>query len=130
MLISNFPAACEVDELEIARELVRQARDAGVALTSPCGLLNAMTKTVIETALEEDFFGRFGYDRHAPGGQWKWQLPQRSPLQDRVDGCVRRGRNRCGDHLRIPNTGRRIQLTEDAAYTANLTDRITVVGDM
>jgi hypothetical protein len=35
------PQNREVDELEVARELVRQARDAGVALTGPDGLLNA-----------------------------------------------------------------------------------------
>lgn len=39
-----------IDELEVARELVRQARDAGVALTGPGGLFKAITKTVIETA--------------------------------------------------------------------------------
>ena len=43
-----------VDELEVARELVRQARDAGVALTGSDGLLKAITKTVIETALDEE----------------------------------------------------------------------------
>jgi putative transposase len=47
----EVPECREVDELEVARELVRQAREAGVALTGPGGLLKAMTKTVIETAL-------------------------------------------------------------------------------
>ena len=41
-------------ELEAAREMVRQARDRGVALTGPGGLLKAFTKTVIETALDEE----------------------------------------------------------------------------
>lgn len=44
-------ATIVVDELEVAQELVRQARDAGVALTGADGLLKAITKTVIETAL-------------------------------------------------------------------------------
>jgi putative transposase len=48
----EVPVGRDVDELEVARELVRQARDAGVALTGPGGLLKAITKTVIETALE------------------------------------------------------------------------------
>ena len=39
------------EELEIARELVASARARGVALTGPEGLLKALTKTVIETAL-------------------------------------------------------------------------------
>jgi hypothetical protein len=50
----EVPVGREVDELEVARELVRQARDAGVALTGPDGLLKAITKTVIETALDEE----------------------------------------------------------------------------
>ena len=41
-------AAPSEQELEIAREQVRQARDRGVALTGPDGLLKALTKTVIE----------------------------------------------------------------------------------
>ena len=41
-------------ELEAARELVRQARAQGAALTGPSGLLEALTKTVTETALDEE----------------------------------------------------------------------------
>jgi hypothetical protein len=39
------------EELAAAKELVRQARAQGVALTGPGGLLKALTKTVLETAL-------------------------------------------------------------------------------
>lgn len=60
----EVPVGREVDELEVARELVRQARDAGVALTGPDGLLKAITKTVIETALDEELSEHLGYDRH------------------------------------------------------------------
>jgi transposase-like protein len=56
-------------ELEAARELVRQARDRGVALTGPDGLLKALTKTVIETALDEEMSEHLGYDKHAPEGR-------------------------------------------------------------
>jgi putative transposase len=63
-----MPENREVDELEVARELVRQAREAGVALTGPGGLLKAMTKTVIETALDEELAEHLGYDRHDPAG--------------------------------------------------------------
>jgi putative transposase len=38
-------------EAEAARELVRLARERGLALTGPDGLLKQLTKTVIETAL-------------------------------------------------------------------------------
>jgi putative transposase len=57
------------DELETARELVRQARDRGVALTGPDGLLKALTKTVIETALDEEMAEHVGYDKHDPAGR-------------------------------------------------------------
>ncbi|KKC05582.1 hypothetical protein ABW17_12960 [Mycobacterium nebraskense] len=60
----SIPDARDVDALEVARELVRQAREAGVALTGPGGLLEAMTKTVIETALDEELSEHLGYDRH------------------------------------------------------------------
>jgi transposase-like protein len=55
--------------LEAARELVRQARERGVALTGPDGLLKALTKTVIETALDEEMAEHLGYDKHAPEGR-------------------------------------------------------------
>jgi putative transposase len=37
-----------------------------VALTRPSGLLKALTKTVIETALEEEMAEHLGYDKHDP----------------------------------------------------------------
>lgn len=43
-----------VDEREVARKLVRQARDAGVALTRPEGLLKAITKPVNEIAPDDE----------------------------------------------------------------------------
>ena len=57
------------EELEAARELVRAARDKGVSLTGPDGLLKALTKTVIETALEEEMSDHLGYDKHEPVGR-------------------------------------------------------------
>jgi transposase-like protein len=59
----------EVDELEVARELVRQAREVGVSLIGPDGLLKSMTKTVIETALGEELSEHLGYDRYDPAGR-------------------------------------------------------------
>ncbi len=57
------------EELDAARELVRQARDRGVALTGSDGLLKALTKTVIETALDEEMSEHLGYDKHEPVGR-------------------------------------------------------------
>jgi transposase-like protein len=47
--------------------LVR-ARDRGVALTGPDGLLRALTKTVVETGLDEEMIEHLGYDKHARAG--------------------------------------------------------------
>src|SRR5215213_9783188 len=57
------------EELAAARELVRQARVEGVALTGPGGLLKALTKTVLVTALEEEMAEHLGYDKHDPVGR-------------------------------------------------------------
>jgi putative transposase len=57
------------EEIEAARELVRAARAKGVALTGPDGLLKALTKTVVETALEEEMSDHLGYDKHEPVGR-------------------------------------------------------------
>ena len=43
----------EVSEGDAARELVRMAKEQGLSLTGPDGLLKQLTKTVVETALEE-----------------------------------------------------------------------------
>jgi len=56
-------------ELAAVEDLVRQARQAGIALTGPDGLLKAMTKTVIEAALEEEMADHLGYDKHAVEGR-------------------------------------------------------------
>src|SRR3954469_19133537 len=60
------PAA---EELAAAKELVRQARAQGVALTGPGGLLKALTKTVLETAVNEEMAEHLGYDKHDPAGR-------------------------------------------------------------
>ena len=63
------PRPPSAEELAAARELVRAARDRGVALTGADGLLKALTKTVVETALDEEMSEHLGYDKHAPEGR-------------------------------------------------------------
>ncbi len=41
-------------EQQAAEELVRRAREQGLSLTGPDGLLNQLTKVVIETALDQE----------------------------------------------------------------------------
>jgi hypothetical protein len=51
-------------EQQVAAELVRQARERGLSLTGPDGLLKQLTKTVIEAALEEEMTEHVGYEKH------------------------------------------------------------------
>lgn len=51
------------------RELVKAARARGDDLTGPDGLLKAITKQVIEAALEEEMTEHVGYDKHAVEGR-------------------------------------------------------------
>ena len=81
----DVPDSREVDELEVARELVRLAREAGVALTGPGGLLKAMTKTVIESALDEELSEHLGYDRHDPAKAPDHVIVAPDPLETGLD---------------------------------------------
>jgi putative transposase len=59
----------EHDKQRLAQRLVDQARAQNVDLVGPEGLLTGLTKTVLETALEEELSGHLGYDRHDPAGR-------------------------------------------------------------
>ena len=53
-----------------ARELVRMAREQGLSLTGPDGLLKQFTKSVLETALNEEMTEHLGHEKHqAPDGR-------------------------------------------------------------
>ena len=52
-----------------AVELVRLAKEQGLSLTGPEGLLKLLTKTVIETALNEEMTEHLGYEKNDPGGR-------------------------------------------------------------
>src|SRR5690242_338750 len=55
-------------EQKLAEELVARAREQGVSLTGPDGLLKQLTKTVLETALNQEMTEHLGHDKHAPAG--------------------------------------------------------------
>ena len=50
----EVPAAPAIDEQSVAEQLVAQAREKGVELVGPDGLLSQLTKRVLETALEAE----------------------------------------------------------------------------
>src|SRR3954465_12730782 len=66
--IKKTGSASEVERAAI-RELVVAARARGEDLTGPDGLLKVLTKTVLETALEEEISEHLGYDKHAVEGR-------------------------------------------------------------
>ncbi|MFY1595913.1 IS256 family transposase [Micromonospora sp. WMMD737] len=51
-------------EAKAAAELVRAAKEQGLSLTGPDGLLKQLTKTVLETALNEEMTDHLGYEKH------------------------------------------------------------------
>jgi putative transposase len=53
-------------EQQVAEELVRRAREQGLSLTGPDGLLKQLTKTVLETALNQELTEHLGHDKHGP----------------------------------------------------------------
>jgi transposase-like protein len=55
-------------EQQLAEELVARAREQGVSLTGPDGLLKQLTKTVLETALNQEMTEHLGHDKHTPAG--------------------------------------------------------------
>jgi transposase-like protein len=63
------PMAAQIDQQKLAEELVAQAREEGVQLVGPGGLLTGLTKSVVETALEEELSDHLGYDKHDPAGR-------------------------------------------------------------
>ena len=49
-------------EQKAAAELVRLAQEQGLSLTGPDGLLRQLTKTVLQTALDEEMTEHLGYE--------------------------------------------------------------------
>jgi transposase-like protein len=53
-------------EQQAAEELVRRAREQGLSLTGPDGLLKQLTKVVIETALDQELTEHLGHEKNTP----------------------------------------------------------------
>jgi transposase-like protein len=54
---------------QLVEQLVGQARAGGLQLTGEGGLLQQLTKRVLESALEGEITDHLGYDRHDPAGR-------------------------------------------------------------
>jgi putative transposase len=55
-------------EQRAAEELVARAREQGLSLTGPEGLLKQLTKTVLETALGQELTEHLGHEKNGPAG--------------------------------------------------------------
>ena len=55
-------------EERAVEEMVARAREQGLSLTGPDGLLKQLTKTVLETALNQEMTEHLGHDKHGPPG--------------------------------------------------------------
>jgi putative transposase len=62
------PEAVTVEQ-KLIDQLVEQARSKGLQLTGEGGLLQQLTKAVLESALEGEITDHLGYDKHDPAGK-------------------------------------------------------------
>ena len=62
-------ATTDLDHRQLAEQLLAQAKERGVDLVGPNGLLNQLTKNVLETALDAEMTEHLGYDKHDPAGR-------------------------------------------------------------
>src|SRR3954453_1882197 len=66
--VVESPVSAASDEQLIAM-LVDRARSEGLQLTGEGGLLQQLTKRVLESALEGEITDHLGYDKHDAGGK-------------------------------------------------------------
>ncbi len=71
MTDTTEPATHTLEDRQLAEELVEGARDEGVELVGPGGLLAGLTKTVLEASLEAEMSEHLGYDKHDPASREK-----------------------------------------------------------
>lgn len=62
--VTNKKSTPPSAEEAAAAELVRLAKEQGLSLTGPDGLLKQFTKTVLETALNEEMTEHLGHDKN------------------------------------------------------------------
>lgn len=53
-----------IDQKKLAEQLLAQAKEQNIDLVGPGGLLNGLTKNVLETALDAEMSEHLGYEKH------------------------------------------------------------------
>ena len=79
------PVEPAFDEQSVAEQLVAQAREKGIELVGPDGLLSQLTKRVLETALEAEMTDHLGC---ACPGSTSIMLPPRTHRPIRLTGYL------------------------------------------
>ena len=101
-----------IDQKEIAQRLLAQAKDQGVSLTGPGGLLGELTKNVLETALEAELTEHLGHEHGGTpiaenmrnGTRVKTVLTEIGPVEIEVP----RGRDGSFEPIIVPKRQRRL----------------------
>ena len=63
------PVGVAASDEQLIEMLVDRARSEGMQLTGVGGLLQQLTKRVLESALEGEITDHLGYDKHDPAGK-------------------------------------------------------------
>lgn len=63
------PGVADLDMQTLAAQLVAAAGDRGIELTGTDGLLTALTRQVLQSALEAEMTAHLGYDKHEVAGR-------------------------------------------------------------
>uniref|UniRef100_UPI0035CCEC3A transposase n=1 Tax=Janibacter hoylei TaxID=364298 RepID=UPI0035CCEC3A len=74
------PGVADLEMQTLAAQLVAAAGDRGIELTGTDGLLTALTRQVLQSALEAEMTTHLGYDK-LEVSRW-WQQPQRVVEED------------------------------------------------
>ena len=112
---ADGPAELSPAELDAVRQMVKTARASGSALTGPDGLLKALTKLVVESALQEEMTEHLGYEagdvQGRNGGNSRNGVRTKTVITDScgpVTIAVPRDREGTFDPVVVPKRARRL----------------------
>jgi putative transposase len=107
-------------DVQLARELIDRAREQGVSLVGPDGLLAGVTKTVLQAALEAEMTEHLGYDKGerptAPSGNHRNGTSPKTVLTEVGPIGIDVPRDRAGmfEPQIVPKHARRIEGFDEA----------------
>jgi putative transposase len=106
----------------LAERLVAQAREQGIALTGPGGLLTGLTKQVLETALDAEMTEHLGHERGGvpgPGGNVRNGRSAKTVRTEIGDVRIEVPRDRAGsfEPVMVPKHARRLAGFDEAVIS-------------